>query len=341
MNDQGRGSGAGWGAVGWGVGVLAVLVALPLAASRRLPGRLATHWEAGSGRPDGSMPLWAAALLPALIWGALAVVVMLTVRRAGGGGAMPGWAAAGLGFGGVTLLGGQAAVVRANLDRTDWHEAGSVTSWVVGTLVVAAAVGAAGLAAALRAPTDPRPAANGPALDIPAGQRVVWLARTSNSWLQGLAGVTGLVAIAVVVAALAGLTDLPFLLAAAPFALASVLVLGCSSVRARVSEQGLDVAFGPFGRPTRHWAAEDIESARAENRTPAQVGGWGYRLGGRGTTVMLRSGECLVIRSAKGKEFAVSVDDAERGAALLNSLGARVRRSPARRGRRQGGRGWD
>ncbi|GAA3089600.1 hypothetical protein GCM10020254_38220 [Streptomyces goshikiensis] len=41
---------------------------------------------------------------------------------------------------------------------------------------------------------------------------------------------------------------------------------------------------------------------------------------------MLRAGECLVIR-AGGKEFAVSVDDAERGAALLNSLaGARAER---------------
>lgn len=37
---------------------------------------------------------------------------------------------------------------------------------------------------------------------------------------------------------------------------------------------------------------------------------------------MLRGGECLVIRPSKGREFAVSVDDAERGAALLNSLRA-------------------
>ncbi|QUW81839.1 DUF1648 domain-containing protein [Streptomyces mirabilis] len=323
MTEQGRKSGAVWGAVGWGVGVLALLVALPLAASGRLPDRLATHWDAGSGRPDDSMPLWAAALFPALIWGVLAFVVVLTLRRAGAGRDAPGWAAAGLGFVGVTLLGGQASIVRANLDRADWHQAGSVTSGVVGTLVVAVAAGAASLLATRRAPDEPRPAADGPTLDIPAGQRVVWLARTSNSWLHALAALTGLLAITVVVSALAGLTGLPFLLGAAPFAFASLLVLGCSSVRARVGEQGLDVAFGPFGWPARHWAAEDIESARVENRTPAQVGGWGYRLSGLGTTVMLRGGECLVIRPSRGREFAVSVDDAERGAALLNSLSAR------------------
>ncbi|MEI5099387.1 hypothetical protein RB200_13260 [Streptomyces sp. PmtG] len=86
-----------------------------------------------------------------------------------------------------------------------------------------------------------------------------------------------------------------------------------------MTEQGLEVAFGPLGWPVRRWAPGAIEAAYAEHRTPAQVGGWGYRLSGLGTTVMLRGGECLVIR-AKGKDFAVSVDDAERGAALLNAL---------------------
>ncbi|MET8030507.1 DUF1648 domain-containing protein [Streptomyces avermitilis] len=325
MTGQARRNGAALGAAGWGLGVLSLLTAMPLAASGRLPDRLATHWDSGSGRPDGSMPLWAAALFPALIWGVLAFVVVVALRRTGAraGGGIPGWAAAGLGSGGVMLLGGQASVVRANLDRVRWQEAGSVTGGVVGTLVLAAAVGAAGLLAARRAPGAHRPASSGPDMEIPAGQRIVWLARASNSWLQALAALTGLLALAIVVSVLAGLTGLPFLLAAAPFALACVLVLTCSSVRTRVSEEGLDVAFGPFGWPARHWAAQEIESARVESRTPAQVGGWGYRLSGLGTTVMLRGGECLVIHTLKGKEFAVSVDDAERGAALLNSLRSR------------------
>ncbi|MEU5637709.1 DUF1648 domain-containing protein [Streptomyces rishiriensis] len=308
------------------MGVLVLLAALPPAASSRLPERLATHWNAGSGRPDGSMPLWAAALFPALVWAVLTAVVALALRRAGtGSGAIPGWALAGLGFGGVMLLGGQTSIVRANLDHADWHDAGPVTSWVVGTLVVAATVGALGFLAAQRALAQTpaqAPPQDGPALDLPAGQRVVWLAHTSNPWLQAISAVTGLLAIAVAVGALAGLTDSPVALAATPFALACVLVLGCSSVQARVTERGLDVTFGPLRWPGRHWALEDIESARTENLTPAQVGGWGYRLSGLGTTVMLRGGECLVIRTARGKDFGVSVDDAEHAAALLNSLSA-------------------
>ncbi|MFI5824172.1 DUF1648 domain-containing protein [Streptomyces rishiriensis] len=308
------------------MGVLVLLAALPPAASSRLPGRLATHWNAGSGRPDGSMPLWAAALFPALVWAVLTAVVALVLRRAGtGSGAIPGWALAGLGFGGVMLLGGQTSIVRANLDHADWHDAGPVTSWVVGTLVVAATVGALGFLAAQRALAQTpaqAPPQDGPALDLPAGERVVWLAHTSNPWLQAISAVTGLLAIAVAVGALAGLTDPPVALAATPFALACVLVLGCSSVQARVTERGLDVTFGPLRWPGRHWALEDIESARTENLTPAQVGGWGYRLSGLGATVMLRGGECLVIRTARGKDFGVSVDDAEHAAALLNSLSA-------------------
>ncbi|MGW1270309.1 DUF1648 domain-containing protein [Streptomyces sp. NPDC002491] len=305
----------------WGIGVLILLVALPLAAGTRLPDRIATHWQ-GSGRPDGSMPLWAAALFPALIWGVAASVVVLSSRRAGSGDRPPGWTGAGLGFGGVTLLGGQASVVRANLDHGDWHEAGSVTTGVVGALVVATAVGTAAFLTARPARTAPRSAPAGSARGMPAGQRGSWSGRASNAWLHALSALTGMLGIAVVTSVLSGLTEVPFLLAAVPFALACVLVLGCATVEARVDESGLTVAFGPFGRPARHWAVDEVEWARVEHRRPGQVGGWGYRLGGPGSTVLVRGGACLVVQLSKGGEFAVSVDDAERGAALLNSLHA-------------------
>lgn len=309
-----------WGAGGWVVGVLVVLVALPLAAGDRLPDRLATHWNV-TGEPDSSMPLWAATFFPALIWAVMAAVVVLALwrRRGSTGGAATGWVGVTLGVGGVTLLGGQASVVRANLDRTDWREAGSVTGWVVVTLVGAVLVGAGALWAGRRAYVTV-PAATGPTMEIPKGQRFVWFSRVSNPWLHVMAAVTGIVSVAASVTAVGGLTGAEAALLAGPLALATVAVLGCASVQARVSEKGFEVTFGPLGWPARRWAADSIASARVERRTAAQVGGWGYRLSGLGTTVMLRSGECLVIRTDKGKDFAVSVDDAERGAALLNSL---------------------
>lgn len=222
------------------------------------------------------------------------------------------------------LAGAQASIVRANLDRADWRDAGSVGAGVAITAVAAVAAGLLGWLAGRRGvhSVPGGPDAAGGVMEIPEGERFVWLSRTANPWLHLTAALTGLVAAAGVLAAACGLIGLQWTLIA-PFAIASVLVLFCSSVQARVTDSSLEVAFGPLGWPRRRWPAGEIDSARMEVRTPAQVGGWGYRLSGLGTTVMLRAGECLVIRPRKGVEFAVSVDDAERGAALLNTLSAK------------------
>ncbi|WP_405882403.1 DUF1648 domain-containing protein [Streptomyces sp. NBC_01136] len=331
MSDRTRAEhGARWGTVAWTAGTAALIAALPWAASGRLPDRLATHWSLGRSTPDSSMPVWAASLFPTLMWVVLAAAVVLALQRGGEAArtAWRPWTTTALLSGGVLLCGAQASVVRSNLDRTDWHQAHQPTPWLIATLVATVVAGVAGWLVSTRGRTATTTATVGPdrreepALEIPEGQRLVWFSRTANPWLQLLAAATGLVAIAAVVALVSGLAAPgPLWALFTPFTLASLALAGCTAVQARVSEQGLEVAFGPLGWPVRHWPTADIESARAENRTPAQVGGWGYRLSGLGTTVMLRSGECLVIRTRdKGKEFAVSVDDAERGAALLNAL---------------------
>ncbi|WP_346766169.1 DUF1648 domain-containing protein [Streptomyces sp. A0592] len=304
----------------WITGVFALLAALPLATSGRLPERVATHW--GGEAPDGSMPLWAASAFPALIWAALALGTILTTRRTSA--STPSWAGATLAFTGVFMAGVQASIVRANLDRADWQEAGSVGLGITLTFAAALAAGALGWIAGRRGelPSHAVEAGGGTPMEIPAGERFVWLSRTTNPWLHLVAAVTGVAALAAVLAAACGLLTGMQWAVVTPFALASVLTLAFSSVQARVTEKGLEVAFGPLGWPARRWAPQDIESSRAESRTPAQVGGWGYRLSGLGTTVMLRAGECLVVHPRKGAEFAVSVDDAERGAALLNTLSA-------------------
>ncbi|MFJ8163094.1 DUF1648 domain-containing protein [Streptomyces sp. NPDC096136] len=307
-----------WGVAGWGAGVLALVVGLPLAAGGRLPDPVATHWSGGSGGPDGSMGLWAAVLFPALVWVVVAAAAAFGARR----GPLPRWSLATLASTGVLLAGTQASIVRANLDAPDWRQAGSVTGWGVAVMVaVAVLAGAGGAALGRRSPAEGPAAAEGPRMEIPGGERLVWLSSAANPWLQLLGGLLGLAALGGLLAGLAGLLDGPWPMVA-PLAFAALAVLVCSSVRARVTQRGLEVAFGPLGYPVRRWAAADIESARAEERTPARAGGWGYRINGLGTTVMLRGGECLVVR-VKGRDFAVSVDDAARGAALLNSLPAK------------------
>ncbi|MGW7328164.1 DUF1648 domain-containing protein [Streptomyces sp. NPDC054840] len=313
-------AGSRWGAAAWAVGVLFALVGLPVAAADRLPPRLATHWSGSN--PDGSMPMWAAVVFPALIWAVLVLALALTGRSGSRQAAGP-WAGITLLSGGVVLVGAQAAIVHANLDRADWRDAGSVGAGIAITAAAALTAGLLGRLTGRRTAADAgRPAGALPAMPLPDGERLAWLSRTTNRWLHLTAALAGVIAAAAALAGAVGLTGPQWALVA-PFALVSVLTLGCSAVQARVTQTGLEVAFGPLGWPVRRWAVHDIAAARAETRTPAQVGGWGYRLSGVGTTVMLRAGECLVVRPRNGPEFAVSVDDAERGAALLNSLATR------------------
>lgn len=97
-------------------------------------------------------------------------------------------------------------------------------------------------------------------------------------------------------------------------------VLLFSAVRVQVGESGASIAFGPLRWPVRRVALSRIDTARSEERNPASVGGWGYRGLPGAATIMIRSGECLVLRYRRGGELGISVDDAERGAALINAL---------------------
>ncbi|MER6026524.1 DUF1648 domain-containing protein [Streptomyces sp. NPDC001851] len=320
--EGGRGRATRWGAAGCTAAVAALLAGLPWAAHDRLPDRLATHWSGGSATPDDSMPLWAVSLFPAGLW--LLIALALSVRRRRSRPTARPWRAIALAPTATALVGAQASLVRANLDLPDWHEARDTPLDIVLVLAATAVAGVLAWRWSTRRGTAPVPAA--PGLDLPEGERLAWFSRAANPWLQLLSALTGLIAAGALVALAVGLADPTTLW----------LVCGCccvtaltgaafSSVQAKVSEAGLEVSFGPLGWPARHWSPAAIESARAEYRLPSQVGGWGYRLSGLGTTVMLRAGDCLVVRPRGGRtDFAVSVDDAERGAALLNALRQRA-----------------
>ncbi|MGA5821753.1 DUF1648 domain-containing protein [Kitasatospora sp. NPDC094028] len=314
-----------WGAAVWSAGVTALLVALPLAARHRLPERVATHWD---GRdPDDSMPLLGAALFPAAVWLVVALAVGLTRRF------RPrqsrGWAGPVLAGTGVLLTGAQTSIVHANLDRARWQDAAPMGVEVV---AIGAAAGLAVLLTVLATRRHPgeraEPPAGAPVLPLRPGERVAWLSRAANPWLNLAAVLCGLGALGSALAALSGLTGIRWQLVT-PFATVAVALWLFASVRVRVSAEGLHVGFGPFGRPGRHWKLAELVSARAERRTALQAGGWGYRVNGLGTTVMVRGGVCLVVRTRRGADFAVSVDDAERGAALLNSLLAQAKAAGA------------
>jgi hypothetical protein len=306
----------------------ALIPVAPLLLRDRLPDPVATHWDLG-GAPDGSssFPLFLAFSAGLwLLFCALAVLVSTgweqrTVRARAG---------AILG-GGIGLTSGVVALtLRANLDVPTWHEARPVGWGLIALLLLGMlATGAVGWLIGNLGLDRPGPAAGPvPELELAAGERPVWIGYVRNRWLVVIG--VAMAALGSVAALLALLLPEPLTpgrpigVTLIPMTLAGLAVLAMSSITVTVDKRGLGVVFGPFGRLRRHIALSRIVSAWAEDRSPAQAGGWGYRGLTGNTTVMLRGGQCLVVRYGSGGEFAVSVDDADHGAALLNSLRERA-----------------
>lgn len=65
---------------------------------------------------------------------------------------------------------------------------------------------------------------------------------------------------------------------------------------------------------------ERIVSARSETLRPGEWGGWGYRITARGSALIPRGGPGLVLSLAGRRAFAVTLDDADGAASLVNSL---------------------
>ncbi|MFI0822625.1 hypothetical protein ACH4TX_44220 [Streptomyces sp. NPDC021098] len=96
-------------------------------------------------------------------------------------------------------------------------------------------------------------------------------------------------------------------------------------VAVRVDEECLEVRCGHMGLPRRRIPLSDVVHADVAPRvTPCQWGGWGYRWRpDKGTAVIVRRGEGLVLKLGDGRIFTVTVDDAE---AAVRVIRDRLRR---------------
>lgn len=304
----------GWSRVA-GVLVLgAALAALPYGLFwAELPEPMASHWGV-DGQPDGAMSRamsLTVTLALVLVLGGLLSALMAR-RSAGGTAPSPeGLALASL----LATLGVGVAwtSVLANRAAPSWEQAAPLGGGFAVVLLATAGAGLGGYALGRRwfpRPVDPDAAARPlPVVRLAPDERATWV---------GTARSLGLLFLLVPAAALWLLPD-PFRWLAP---LVGVLAVLLSRIRVRVDDAGMTVLLGGLVR-VRRVPLDRIGRASAEHVDPSRWGGWGYRLVPDGSAVVIRAGAGIVLDLRNGRRFAVTVDDAEDGAGLVNALLAR------------------
>ena len=295
-------------------GALVAGSVLPVLLSDGLPDRLATHW-ALSGQADGAMSPAVLVALALLLTGPCAALLLVaagsrTARPAGSWPALAGTAA----LAGSVVAGTVPLTVVLHDRGVRWQDTpGPAWCQLLGLLAAALVLAAVAARAADALPTrSEQPQAARP-LEAPEHSRLAWSGAVTARW--PLAAATAVVACGAVVALTVGDRWAGLALVAAGLPVAAL-----SHVQVYADRRGLTVAYGPLGWPRTRLPLVDIAAAASIDVRPTEWGGWGYR-GSlrvlRRAAVVLRSGPGIRVDLHDGRVFAVTVDDAATGAAVL------------------------
>ena len=309
----------------------------------RIPNPAATHWSGGGG-PDGFGSPWSYAWMLALVgygivlmmWGIVAFASRMPApspKRV-----MPVWSgyqrfltAFALGYAvflPIALLGS----VAVQLDLADAREASGVGVIMGAGFAAWALVTALGWFAQPK--VDVRPAFEESVEPIPlsATERAVWFGQVRPSkgflWIIGATFVIMLGATALVffVPADSGDEAAKHIATIVTGVLAFVVALLCLMTawfRVRIDARGLE-ARSLVGWPVFRLPAADVQRVEAAQINPmGEFGGWGLRWAPGRFGIVMRSGEGLVATRRDGRLFAITVDDAEKAAAVLAAASKR------------------
>ena len=292
-----------------------------LAYRADLPERVASHYGI-SGRPDTSMTpeqfLIVVGALMVLGSGACATIAF-TRRRfqpmvaptVSFVGAFVGTLAAGILA--ITAIG------QRGLDR--WQDA-SLPPWaliacIAGSLIVGSA--AARIASSLPPGSDAGTEAMPSAMNLAPDERAFWTSTLHAGWplLSGLG--TLLVAL--------GLTRLTDPWIGMVLLIPAIAITTFSRIRVTADHSGLTVRYGFLGWPRTSVPIRHIATARAIDIRPTEWDGCGYR--GNLTlikraAVVLRAGPGIRVDLHDGKVIAVTIDDPDIPARLLNAEASRL-----------------
>jgi hypothetical protein len=293
----------------------------------RLPDPVAHHWGRG-GVADGfsslSSTLWVTVGLLLVITLPMVLAAVFARQPAALRRCLAGTAAWLAVF--MTVL--VADSLRGQLDLADAAAAPAPGPGIL-VGVVAGLIAAAGFAALVRSdpasglalgpPPSSAPRVEGRSLDLP------WTAAPGG--LDRAAAVIGVVA-TVGILALAAVVSWWLVSIAL---LVAVLFLGIGRLVTCVDEDGLSVR--ALGRRLLHVPLDHVAGAEVIEVDPFwEFGGWGLRVDMAGRTgLVTRKGEALQVLRGDGSEVVVTVDDAARAAAILNTLADRLQDADARR----------
>lgn len=210
------------------------------------------------------------------------------------------------------------------LDVTDARETGS-TGWLLAVGVVIW-VGVTVLAYVAQPRLRIDAPGSGPAapLELAPSERAVWVGHVRPSRIFMWIITTTIAALAVTTVLVSSVNLEAGLITGACCVLMLVLLAATSSFRVRIDDAGLE-ARSIVGWPVFRLRAADVVSVSAAPIEPfAEYGGWGLRWAPDRFGLVMRAGEGIVATRANGRLFAVTVDDADSGAALLAAAARRA-----------------
>ncbi|MFG1921641.1 hypothetical protein [Cryptosporangium sp. NPDC048952] len=292
--------------------VPAIAIGLSWLAWRdRLPERVASHWTNAGGPPDDTMTTTAALAgtasfaIAAAVAGAIVAIAVTSNSTVRGAFAM-------LGF-----VGGMAAgvwLVPTWLTLRAGSPDGAVLGGWVTALVACSAFAAVPYFLSTPGET-PSMAAPPQHIELRPGETGAW-SRTITAPLFAWVGI-GLLAM--------GTVQIAIMRSAAALGLTPLLIAGLGialfvRLRVTVDWRGLRVVSAALHIPLRRIPLQRIAEVGAIQVDPAEWGGWGYRWRPGKTAIVLRSGPGLAVTTTSGRRFAVTLDDPEEPAALLETL---------------------
>lgn len=114
-------------------------------------------------------------------------------------------------------------------------------------------------------------------------------------------------------------SDVDFLVILLALVLAAGFCAACARVRVSVDAAGVSCESTVFGFSLARFSLDDIADARVEYVGLGSWFGWGYRVSLGASALILGAGPGLVLKLVSGKEFTVTLPEADAALAALEA----------------------